>query len=347
MRTARAKLFAIAAWLLAGLVGAGCLSGWAKEDAPSDADLYAVFGVEGGDVWAVGAGGTVLVRQGTTWTQLDSGVDVDLHGVWGTGAEHVVVVGDACTALQFDGQLEPPEDGGGMPPDLRPLEVEGCPQCCPDDCSPDVDCWGFSGMSGDSPTGANAVGGRRIYWYNGQQITQGGAHADNLLGVHRNAGDDIYICGDNGLIRHNDGDAWNTSEVALCPVELVDGACPTDPEKPILYDIWVGTSGVGAAVGNSGGLFAYPPPAEGEWPSADTGLSGTLRAVHGRDVDGAEFGAEVWAVGDSGAVFRMRGAKLSRQDVGTNEDLHGVWVSADGQDVYAVGLGGVIAHLHK
>ena len=335
--------------LVAGLALAttGCLAGWVSEDAPSSADLYAVFGVDGGDVWAVGEGGTVLVRRDTTWTQLDSGVEVDLRGVWGTGKEHVVVVGDACTALEFNGQIEPPEDGGEMPPDLRPLDVEGCPGCCPDDCAPDVVCWSFTGMTGDEPTGANAVGGSRIYWYNGQSITQGGSHADNLLGVHRNAGDDIYISGDNGVTRHNDGDGWDRQEVAVCPVGLVDGECPMDPERPILYDIWVGPGGAGATVGNSGGLFAYPPPSEGEWLSAKTDLSGTLRAVHGRDVAGAEYGAEVWAVGDSGAVFRQKGKKLSRQNVGTNEDLHGVWVSEDGKDVYVVGGGGAIAHLHK
>ena len=74
---------------------------------------------------------------------------------------------------------------------------------------------------------------------------------------------------------------------------------------------------------------------------------GTLRAVHGRDVAGSEYGAEVWAVGDSGAVFRQRGKKLSRQNAGTNEDLYGVWASEDGKDVYAVGTGGAIVHLHK
>lgn len=319
--------------LLLAAAASGCLSGWVGEDVPTDADLYAVYGVEGGDVWAVGAGGTVLVRQGTTWTQLDSGVEADLHAVWGTGKEHVVVVGDDCTALEFNGRPEPPEDGGEVPPDLRPLSVEGCPD--------------FRGLSGSEPTGANAVGGSRIYWYNGQEITQGGSHADNLLGVHRNSGSDIYICGDNGVVRHNDGESWDRDEVALCPVDLVDDACPMETERPILYDIWVGPGGVGAAVGNSGGLFAYPPPEEGEWLSAKTDLSGTLRAVHGRDVDGADYGAEVWAVGDSGAVLRMRGRKLSRQDVGTNEDLYGVWASKDGKDVYAVGASGSIAHLHK
>ena len=71
--------------MLLAWLSSGCLSGWVGEDSPTDADLFAVFGVEGGDVWAVGAEGTVLVRQGTTWVQLDSGVESDPRAVWGTG----------------------------------------------------------------------------------------------------------------------------------------------------------------------------------------------------------------------------------------------------------------------
>ena len=74
-------LLTVAAWLTAGLVASGCTSGWAIEDSPTDADLYAVFGVPGGQVFAVGAGGTVLQRRSSGWRELDSGTEEDLRSI--------------------------------------------------------------------------------------------------------------------------------------------------------------------------------------------------------------------------------------------------------------------------
>jgi hypothetical protein len=52
-------------------------------------------------------------------------------------------------------------------------------------------------------------------------------------------------------------------------------------------------------------------------------------------------------VGTYGVVVRLRGTKLTREALGTNEHLYGVWVSPDGEHVYAVGAGGTIVHYTK
>ncbi len=388
-------LLTVAAWLTAGLVVFGCTSGWAIEDSPTDADLYAVFGVPGGQVFAVGAGGTVLQRLSSGWRELDSGTEEDLRGVWGTSDEHVVVVGDNCAALEYDGELrlvvvsqEPAGDNcpnGGNKievgldangdgdldadevystfyecngadgveplPDLRALEVEGCPD--------------FRGIDGYSATAAAAIGGSRIYWYDGQQFSRRVDDpwlAGNLQGVSTPAENDYYVSGEDGVFRwyEYDGESeswhWRRREIGICPVDLVYdcpvalvddecpeelvGECPMEQMLPILWDIWVGESGQGAVVGTYAGMWRIPAPEEGSWEPLDTGLDGQLRAVHGSaDRD------ETWAVGDNGIVLRQRGDGTHRHSIGTHEDLYGVWVSASGEHVYVVGASGTIGHL--
>jgi hypothetical protein len=92
----------------------------------------------------------------------------------------------------------------------------------------------------------------------------------------------------------------------------------------------------------------FRSPAEGAWEPVETNLSGELRGVHGFEDPGSGQ-VEVWAVGDNGAVLRLRSDwdAPKRQDAGVNVDLYGVWVSADGKHVYAVGTGGTILHLTK
>jgi hypothetical protein len=319
--------------LLAGLCMGGCLSGWALEDSPTDADLFGVYGVPGGQIFAVGAGGVVLVRESGSWRELDSGTEENLRAVWGTGPEHVVVVGDACTALEFNGEPEPPAEGEEPPPDLRALEVEGCPD--------------FRSLDGCDATDANAVGSGRIYWYGGQQFNQGGTHAENLLGVHCVASNDRHMTGDEGIYKHYDGEAWARHQVSICPVVLIDGECPLEPMLPILWDVWAGSAGEGVVVGNFGGLWALPPPAEGPWLALDTEVDADLRAVAGWEVSGKDHASESFTVGDNGIVLLMRGEKVSRQDLGVNENLYGVWASDDGKEIFVVGEAGTIAHLSR
>jgi hypothetical protein len=305
------------------------------EDSPTSEDLYAVWGATGTDVFAVGANGTVLRRQNAKWRELDSGVEEDLHGVWGTSTEHVVIVGDNCAALEFNGEPEPPEDGGVAPPDLRALQAETCSN--------------FRDIDGLQANAAFVVAEGRAQWYGGNNLSNGRLFEGRMLGVSVIASGDIFTAGELGFFSHKHGDNWNDRIISICGVSLVDGQCPEGHEMlPTLWDVWVGDAGQGAVVGTYGGIWIYPPPEGSSWEPVDAGFAVEIRAVHGRvDAGATKDPTTFYAVGNYGVAVRLRGTKITREALGTNEHLYGVWVSEDGEHVYAVGAGGTIVHYTK
>jgi len=65
--------------------------------------LAGVWGSGPADVFAVGAGGTILHYDGANWSGMVSGTTNDLLGVWGTAWNDVFVVGMGGTILHYDG----------------------------------------------------------------------------------------------------------------------------------------------------------------------------------------------------------------------------------------------------
>jgi len=316
-------------------LSAACVGGWVMEDSPTGEDLYAVWGATGTDVFAVGTNGTVLRRQNAKWRELDSGVEEDLHGVWGTSTEHVVVVGDNCTALEFNGEPEPPEDGGVVPPDLRALQADTCSN--------------FRDIDGYQANAAFVVAEGRAQWYGGNSLSNARTFEGRMLGVSMPSSDHIFTAGENGSFWHKQGDNWSERVISICDVARVDGECPEEHTMlPVLWDVWVGDAGQGAVVGTFGGMWIFPPPEGSPWDSVDTGFANEIRAVHGWvNADATKDQTTFYAVGTYGVVVRLKGTKLTREALGTNEHLYGVWVSPDGEHVYAVGAGGTIVHYTK
>ena len=71
-----------------------------------------VWGSSANDVYAVGAGGTILRSKGDgSWTAGASGCDDDLHDVWGASASDVYVVG-AVADPSWSGSVQHSVDGG-------------------------------------------------------------------------------------------------------------------------------------------------------------------------------------------------------------------------------------------
>lgn len=71
-------------------------------------NLNGIWGSSANDIFAVGAGGTILhCNNGTggaaAWTAMTSGTTEALYGVWGTAANDVYAVGASGTILHYDG----------------------------------------------------------------------------------------------------------------------------------------------------------------------------------------------------------------------------------------------------
>ncbi len=67
--------------------------------------LFDVFGTSETNVWAVGAGGTLLHYDGSSWSpDPQSGLFPNLYGVYGFRSDDLWVVGDYGTLLHYDGK---------------------------------------------------------------------------------------------------------------------------------------------------------------------------------------------------------------------------------------------------
>lgn len=61
-------------------------------------NLRGVWGRSANEVWAVGAGGTLLKWDGATWPRQLVGTSIDLKAIWGTGT-HLWMVGEYAAIL--------------------------------------------------------------------------------------------------------------------------------------------------------------------------------------------------------------------------------------------------------
>jgi len=67
--------------------------------------LHGVGGTANNDVWTVGDGGTILHWNGSTWSSVTSNTTNALYGVWGNTTSDVWVVGDYGTTLHWNGSV--------------------------------------------------------------------------------------------------------------------------------------------------------------------------------------------------------------------------------------------------
>lgn len=74
---------------------------WSVVPTPTLADLTSVSGTSAQDVWAVGRQGVVLHWDGSAWTRVESGTTADLEAVWAGPPGFVLAVGDQGTLLRL------------------------------------------------------------------------------------------------------------------------------------------------------------------------------------------------------------------------------------------------------
>lgn len=96
-------------------------------------DLFGLFAVGRGNVYAVGAGGTILhATDGRTFTQEPSSFSGDLRALWAASASDVYAVGVSGTVLHSSGTVATPVDAGVSAHDLGAPMLDGSAGTPPD-----------------------------------------------------------------------------------------------------------------------------------------------------------------------------------------------------------------------
>ncbi len=153
--------------------------------APTTASLQAVSSSGAGSAFAVGANGTIVGYNGSSWSNMTSPTTTSLRAVWAHTPTDVFAVGWGATLLHFDGGT-----WTTMPAPALVYDVNGV--------------WG---------TAANdvfAVGsGGKILHYNGRAWRKmDSPTTDALYSVGGNGPADVFASGANGVVLHFDGLGW-------------------------------------------------------------------------------------------------------------------------------------------
>ncbi len=268
-------------------------------------NLRAVWGTSSTDVFAVGAGGTILRYDGTVWSTMASETGTVFEGVWGTSSSDIYAVGNA-----YPGELFRHYDGTTW---SEVQSIVGVP---------------LGGVWGASPTEVYVVSGQgAIFHYDGTNWTSmASGTSSHLEDVWGTSTTDVYTVGGTydppeGIVLHYDGTAWSGMVLGSDNAGLW-GMSPTDVYLISRSDTTFHYNGVAwnALVDVGGGSSIW-------------GTSATdFYAVRGSDVthyDGTDWtmmggvgtglsdlwgtwGGDVYVVGDGGTILRgVRGATVT------------------------------------
>ncbi len=335
--------------------------------------LYAVWGNETDDIFAVGYG-TILHYDGNVWSVTEGlpGLDsASLYGVWGWRADRVFAVGRSRLTMLYDGRHWMRLDWLNADPGLNSADLRGI--------------WGPPGsgpiwMVGEernSNEDNEAV--KRIWQFAGRAWTDDPQPPTDLAGIWALAANRVYAVASRDADNPNlpvllyfNGYGWSNAlaeqpELADLPSlaaiagtddgqiyavgndstilhyngerwNLVDLA---DDIPPLRFrDLWVSPEGhvfvVAQPLSDSDGPAAVLRYDGEEWiydQSLDSNF--VLNAVWGRAAD------DVYVVGDVGTIRHFDGETWQIGYAGKGENLYDVWGNESGE-FYAVGAFGTV-----
>ena len=314
----------------------GAPSGEVEEKKNDFPTLWDVWGTGSDNVYAVGNGGAIIHWDGNSWKQQTGGQTRDFYGVGGSDEYLVVVGADGEALANFDGGLNAQNVPVGA--NLRDVvTISGIESIAVGDQGTIVRN-GSSGWVDESPgtfTTFNAV------WSDGASVVTVGdigtiyhrvgnswqskssTTNNNLRGLWGADGNNIYACGDKGVIVRYDGTQWNNEGELLKDSNgaLLNGIIGFGAEGPII------------SVGSSGDSVIFK---DGVWSKAGSKVN--TNELH--DVWGA-VEDEVWAVGNLGTIIKWSGTNWSEIVSPTPFSLYAVWGRSQ-EEVYAVGQNGVL-----
>ncbi|WP_287153976.1 IPT/TIG domain-containing protein, partial [Candidatus Solincola tengchongensis] len=180
--------------------GGGSAGGWQTQLSGVNS-LYGVDALNSTAVWAVGAGGTILRYNGTSWTSQNSGTTNALYDVSAAAANRVWAVGYQGILLYYDGSSWKEQDSGQEGHHLY-------------------------GVYAADSSHVWAVGelGSIVYWNGTYWTHQESGTTANLRSVEGTGTNNVWAVGDDGTILRYNGSTWSK----------VTGVTSDD-----LTDVWV------------------------------------------------------------------------------------------------------------
>jgi len=307
---------------------------WATTAFGTESNLHAVWGTSSANVYAVGAGGTILKWNGTGLSQETSGTTQDLNGIWGAAANDVWAVGNAGTVAHYNGTAW----------SVTTLATAA----------------NFRGVWGSAANNVYIVGDTGAVWrWNGS--TWGGVAGvataatkegllRNLNAVWGSSATDVYFVGDTGIIVHGDGITWTQQPYETgFPIHRdlhgIWGTSPTDVWAVAKHTVILHNNGVIDTIPD------YPSPPDSlfytsGWDHMNVDGLTDLLAIHGTGV------GDIYAVSDSGEVFHQNEQLLgdggagagfwSRMSTAAPQSavLRGIWAGSS-TEVFIVGNNGL------
>jgi hypothetical protein len=239
-------------------------STWSGWFATTHAHLAAVWPFSDSDVWAVGTGGTIIRYNGATWATVASGTSADLHGLWGAPDGTLWAVGNGGTVLKR-------APGGSFAPvaagTAQPLNA-------------------VFGIGSD----VWMVGGQVIVRWNGASFSSTSV-AWNLTDVWGASTTDIWAASTSGMMRFT-GTTWLQSTAANGYAVFGTSAS----------NVWVASY--------SGGAYRFDGVTWTSTPIETAMFGNTVSALTGASA------SSLLAVGEHGVLFRYDGSKWWRLDKG-------------------------------
>ena len=312
---------------------------WCLENPQTDGDttenIYDVWGLDDSTVYAVGARGTILKREGTEWIPEDSGTTNDLNAIWGNSAKDIYVVGDNNTVLHWDGDswtpVEPAVSLYWNPDLYNWLEI-----------------WG-------SDTGNIYVAGNlsfgiihimRVVQFDGTEWLSLYDDGDTAPGgLWGSSDDDIYVVGNgsafgDSFTMHFDGSSWNQNVFADPFTETFSVFSGTQ------MDVW-GTDPSNVYITSDACPFNHYDGTD--WECIDFGNI-TPKILSGRNTTemiGASNWLRVLILSENKLVIEKmtQGMEIENYSVDIlgnyRIEIYGLWVNPSGL-AFVVGEGGVV-----
>jgi len=268
---------------------------WTIVPSGTSETLYGIWGSAANDIWAVGAGGTILHWDGKTWTRADSATGETFRAVWGSSSTNVFTVGSTSTIRHWDGST-----WSGMT-DTTSLDLYGVWGDAANSVftagnmlsifhwnGHEWEYWdiqlttdSFYSVWGTSYNNVYLVGDSgRVHHYNGSSWNDIdiGAGAVTLNAVWGTSASDIYIAGNDGTLYHYNGSTWSSKILSSAP----------------LHGIWGSSASNIFVAGDNGFITHYDGS---NWTATNTGTSKHVNAVWGSS------STDIWAVGQDGTIL--------------------------------------------